>query len=1081
MSDARVLNLFRFLTEALRLQVKPVKNYSSYNGGGQQFLKLDDVSNLGGVLFTANREGNAFEYETLLKMSLSLRSYPDALEVVAAHSTVRTKDVRRHLLVADVDIAIDSAEGVARVLQTGQPKLEQDVLSMIGVTDAGVVRVLSEVVSEGTRSIFPGDEMADAVDAAEISLKRLEIDHDLSPDPAIIVRNRSRSAFVDAFESISEQLEEGMASSNMMPLVEPAGFDKDRSSPSKALDISPLSDDQRRMVDRGLSGVNMVVQGPPGTGKTHTIANLMTQLLADGKRVLVTASTSQALTEVRDKLPQALHGLCIPMIDRSRTSTDAASAVVTGILDNAATADPVDLDSQLDVLTERVQCATKEADTARSLSLAMDFARENGIDIEDEEFTAGDAIDWYLERREEFSWVPHFAFLWDGIAEVLGDRDSIERFIESLPDVYDLEYLEGLNDRRAVIDTVLSIRDDMKWILDADWNTVHDAIDLCSTLAHSSFPSVKRRIGHSNSIIQAATIAADYEGNASSLKVKDGELKAGLFARGIKNSLDVLNDAFQFNTAPAFAQIALIKSAYDSASRLVSSELAGVLNLIDQIGAGPASVTISRWLQGAKSFKDVYPHDSPSGALLKINAEKEASAKYEEILADGCQDFLAWLDKDDELIVDKLASLDDAVKFSRVNYDLQWMIKAGDSNGVIGREGKAIDHARDISTQLAARQAWSHATSSERMTGGVRARLNQYIYLSRKLGKGTGKHAARVRSEIRMALSGCVEGVPAWVMPIDRVCEEFSLRPGMFDVVIVDEASQMGVEGALLHYIADQVIAVGDDRQVSPSAIGVDHSQLDSLSWDMIPDDPYRATWADPGRSFFDEAVMRYGERIVLTEHRRCMPQIIGFSSRVAYEPNGVKLKAVRTDSTGLKPLVGVHIEGGFPDKKNINEKEVDRIVCEVKRIAESAEYEGMTVGVISLLGSAQADAISDRLADLGSDVIERLQLKVGDSASFQGAERDVILLSLVAGVNPEAPKAPSGLTHERYVQRFNVAVSRAKEQVILFHSATLDDLKNRDCMRRKLVEYVYEEHPEPESETVGWDFLDKLAEGCSM
>ena len=67
---------------------------------------------------------------------------------------------------------------------------------------------------------------------------------------------------------------------------------------------------------RGNNGV--VVQGPPGTGKTHTIANLMSALLAQGQRVLVTSQKAQALRVLRDKLPAEVAKLCVSITDLDR-------------------------------------------------------------------------------------------------------------------------------------------------------------------------------------------------------------------------------------------------------------------------------------------------------------------------------------------------------------------------------------------------------------------------------------------------------------------------------------------------------------------------------------------------------------------------------------------------------------------------------------------------------------------------------------------------------------------------------------------------------------------------------------------
>lgn len=83
---------------------------------------------------------------------------------------------------------------------------------------------------------------------------------------------------------------------------------------------------------------------------------------------------------------------------------------------------------------------------------------------------------------------------------------------------------------------------------------------------------------------------------------------------------------------------------------------------------------------------------------------------------------------------------------------------------------------------------------------------------------------------------------------------------------------------------------------------------------------------------------------------------------------------------------------------------------------------------------------------------MEDRQLVCGDAYSFQGNERDVMFLSLVAAPNGAHVSA---LTANRYRQRFNVAASRARDQLWLFHSAKLEHLSSRkDCVRRSPVEF---------------------------
>jgi hypothetical protein len=91
-------------------------------------------------------------------------------------------------------------------------------------------------------------------------------------------------------------------------------------------------------------------------------------------------------------------------------------------------------------------------------------------------------------------------------------------------------------------------------------------------------------------------------------------------------------------------------------------------------------------------------------------------------------------------------------------------------------------------------------------------------------------------------------------MPIYRIAEQLEVEPNMFDVVVVDEASQAGLAATFLQYLAPKIVVIGDDKQVSPSAVGVDQQHLRNLATQYLHDDPYRASWLDPLRSLIASA-----------------------------------------------------------------------------------------------------------------------------------------------------------------------------------------------------------------------------------
>ena len=81
------------------------------------------------------------------------------------------------------------------------------------------------------------------------------------------------------------------------------------------------------------------VTGPPGTGKSHTIANLVAHSMACGNRVLVTARTAEAISVVREKLPNELQSLVIASTGTDRESTELLKNAVSELSDTISRSD----------------------------------------------------------------------------------------------------------------------------------------------------------------------------------------------------------------------------------------------------------------------------------------------------------------------------------------------------------------------------------------------------------------------------------------------------------------------------------------------------------------------------------------------------------------------------------------------------------------------------------------------------------------------------------------------------------------------------------------------------------------------
>ena len=369
---------------------------------------------------------------------------------------------------------------------------------------------------------------------------------------------------------------------------------------------------------------------------------------------------------------------------------------------------------------------------------------------------------------------------------------------------------------------------------------------------------------------------------------------------------------------------------------------------------------------------------------------------------------------------------------------------------------------RHTLTELTAAKAWKHAVSETRLTPTHRKLLNEYRIKNNRLGKGSGKHAASDRRDIRQILQGCIDAVPVWVMTINRVVEQFTVSPGLFDVVIVDEASQADMTTSFLQYIAPKIVVIGDDLQVSPRFIQKDRGDLQGLAKQLLSDfnEIDQHAWVDVyNRSLFDYASSAFSKKITLVEHHRCVPEIIEFSNQNFYGPQGNELVPMRESiADRVAPFKTVFVPDGYNKgtTKKVNIPEAEALCQKLVELDQDPAYAGKTFGVISLLASSgQAQEIQNQLIEmLPSTVFEERQLKIAGPSEFQGSERDVIFMSMVASVESKGTAA----TKKEQEQRFNVAVSRAKDEIWLFHSVKPEHLTNPEDLRLKLLTYALEQ-----------------------
>ena len=356
-----------------------------------------------------------------------------------------------------------------------------------------------------------------------------------------------------------------------------------------------------------------------------------------------------------------------------------------------------------------------------------------------------------------------------------------------------------------------------------------------------------------------------------------------------------------------------------------------------------------------------------------------------------------------------------------------------------------------VTASLVEKKSWAwlanHTTLEQRQA------LQGWKALMKKVGKGTGKRAPRLLAEARKLIPICQAAIPVWIMPLSRVMESFDPRCNRFDVVIIDEASQADLTALAAVYMGRQVVVVGDHEQVSPVAIGQKLDEVQYLIDEHLQGIPNAALY--DGKFSIYELAQTTFPPVCLREHFRCVPSIIQFSNALSYQG---KIKPLRDASEvrRLPPTVAYRVKSSEVEG-HINEEEALAVTSLLVAATEQPEYREATFGVISMVSNEQAmyiDTLLRRYLPIAEYARHRVQC--GNAAQFQGDERDVMFLSLVDVPKGDGPLPLRGEgADDIYKKRFNVAASRARDQMWVVHSVDPDtDLKPGD-LRYRLIQHA--------------------------
>ena len=348
----------------------------------------------------------------------------------------------------------------------------------------------------------------------------------------------------------------------------------------------------------------------------------------------------------------------------------------------------------------------------------------------------------------------------------------------------------------------------------------------------------------------------------------------------------------------------------------------------------------------------------------------------------------------------------------------------------------------------------SFADAQDQWLERLRTMDDSYEALDELSRKGSRKYWKLEESDadlFRLALPL----VPIWIATA-QASQAIPVVPGLFDIVVIDEASQCTLTNILpLLFRAKRLVIIGDPMQLQGiTAIGITQEQVIAAKYDLVEElDRWGHCLSDRApNDMYSVAVRSLPNRkagvVYLVEHFRSHPQIIGFANHFVYSDRLVlrrESREIKIDHFGA----GIHMRSvrgaatRLEGKSWQNQLEAEAVIQLVKEIISKCPRS--TLGIVTPF-RAQKELLKSMLSSVDTQGNE---IVVDTANGFQGDERDIIIFSPVIAPG----MLPASISWaEKPPNLVNVALTRARDA--LFIVADLDCCAQQKGIFKDLAEY---------------------------
>ena len=319
----------------------------------------------------------------------------------------------------------------------------------------------------------------------------------------------------------------------------------------------------------------------------------------------------------------------------------------------------------------------------------------------------------------------------------------------------------------------------------------------------------------------------------------------------------------------------------------------------------------------------------------------------------------------------------------------------------------------------------------------------EYNILSHELGKK--RRVKPVRKLLESYEHILLDLAPCWLASPEMVSNVFPLDE-IFDLIIVDEASQLAAERALPFLSrGSRLVIAGDEKQLKPN-------DLFQVAEEDVEDDVLNI------ESLLDLTARRYHTITLRWHYRSKWQELIDFSNHAFYS-GSLQISPNSEKDSPIPPIEWVSCDAGLWENR-ANQAEADTVVDTLHRILkESQGKKPPTVGIITF-NDQQRNMIMDRIDDRRRDdrdfdeLYERAdnpesgkkdeEIFVRNIENVQGDERDIIIFSVgyAKGHDGVLRLLFGSLNQFGGENRLNVAITRAGQKIIVVCSMNPLDMK---------------------------------------